>query len=74
MARHADPDSIFPARLAAIRNGLIDYGMNLEDAERWCDAWEIEAATRNVHRFDRDYWTVGSAWISTERAARRSGW
>jgi hypothetical protein len=30
-------------RRAATRNGLTDHGMPLEEAERWCDAWEAEA-------------------------------
>ena len=28
----------------AVRNGLTDHAMPLEEAERWCDAWEREAA------------------------------
>jgi hypothetical protein len=44
--------------------------MSLETAERWCDAWEFEAATRGLPR-DRDYWTAGEEWIAAERAARR---
>ena len=70
MARHADPERIFMAWRIAVRNGLTGSGMALEDAERWCDAWELEAAMRDVPR-DRDYWTVGSAWIAEQRAARR---
>jgi hypothetical protein len=72
MARRADPERIHQARRAAVRNGLTDYGMPLEEAEAWCDSWEIEAAKREVQR-DRDYWTVGSAWIAEQRAARRHG-
>lgn len=71
MARRADPERIFQARRAAVRNGLTDYGMSVEDEERWCDAWEIESASRQLPRGDRDYWQVGSAWIAEERAARR---
>jgi hypothetical protein len=43
--------------------------MPLEEAERWCDEWEVKAAIRDVPR-DRDFWTVGSAWIAEQRAAR----
>jgi hypothetical protein len=72
MARRADPERIHQARRAANRNGLTDYGTPLEDAKRWCDAWETEAAaSRNVQRNDRDYWTIGAAWIAEQRAARR---
>jgi hypothetical protein len=70
VARYADPDRIFQAWRMATRNGLTDFGMPLEEAERWCDAWEVEAAMRDVPR-DRDYWTVGSAWIAEQRATRR---
>jgi hypothetical protein len=73
MARRADPERIHQARRAATRNGLTDYGMSVEDAERWCDAWEIEAASRGLPR-NADYWTLGEAWIAEERRARRPGW
>ena len=70
MAHHADPVRIHQARRIATRNSLTDYGMSLEEAERWCDEWEVEAAMRDMPR-DRDYWTVGSTWIAEQRAARR---
>jgi hypothetical protein len=38
MARRADPEGIFQARRAAVRNGLTAHGTTLEDAERWFDA------------------------------------
>ncbi len=44
MARRSTPERIFQARRDAIRNTLTGSGMPLETAERWCDAWEIEAA------------------------------
>jgi hypothetical protein len=73
MARRADPERIHRARRAAIRNTLTGSGMPLEMAERWCDAWELEAAGRGLTK-DRDYWTAGAEWIAAERAARRPGW
>jgi hypothetical protein len=73
MGRRADPERIFQARRAAIRNGLTDYGMSLEDAERWCDAWEIEAASQQLLR-DANYWQLGAMWVAEERAARRPDW
>jgi hypothetical protein len=69
MARRGDPERIHQARRAATRNGLTDYGMPLEDAERWCDAWEIQAAILELPH-DQNYWTVGSAWIAEQRAVR----
>jgi len=44
--------------------------MSLEEAERWCDAWELKAAGRGLPK-DRDYWQVGKDWIAEERARRR---
>ena len=69
MARHADPECIHQARRAAVRNGLTDFGMPLEEAERWCDAWELEAATREIPTTG-DFWTVGDAWIAEEWATQ----
>ena len=68
MARRADPERIFQAWRAAVRNGLTDYGMSYEDAERWCDAWEVEAGGRGLPR-DGAYWDVGEEWIAEERKA-----
>ena len=73
MARRADPGRIFQARRDAIRNALTGSGMPLETAERWCDAWEIEAAGRGLPK-DGTYWQAGAEWIAAERAARRPGW
>ena len=44
MSPRADPERIHQARRVAVRNGLTDHGIGVEDAERWCDAWEVEAA------------------------------
>jgi hypothetical protein len=65
MARRADPQRIFQARRDAIRNTLTGSGMSLEDAERWCSAWEVEAASRGLPR-DGAYWQVGAQWIAAE--------
>ena len=50
MSRRADPERIFQARRDAIRNTLTGSGMPLETAERWCDAWELEATGRGLPR------------------------
>lgn len=71
MSRRADPERIHQARRDAIRNTLTGSGLPLETAERWCDAWELEAATRGLPR-DGAYWQAGAEWIAAERAARRS--
>jgi hypothetical protein len=43
MTHRTNPERIHQARRIAVRNGLTDYGMPLEEAERWCDVWEAEA-------------------------------
>jgi hypothetical protein len=73
MARRSDPQRIFQAWRIAIRNNLTRSGMSLETAERWCDAWELEAARRGLPR-DSAYWEAGQEWIAAERAARRPAW
>ena len=62
-------ERIHLARRVAIRNGLTDYGMDLDQAERWCDAWEFEAASQGIGR-SAEYWQDGRRWIDdwTERA------
>ena len=58
------------ARRIAIRNRLISSGKDPDVAERWCDAWEAEAALRNLKR-DGDYWDAGKLWIDAQCAARK---
>ena len=71
VTRRADPVRIHQARRAAIRNRLIgNTGLDLEVAERWCDAWEAEAALRGLTR-DGDYWDAGKLWIDAQCAARK---
>jgi hypothetical protein len=73
VARRSDPERIFQAWRAAIRNTLMQSGIDEATANRWCDAWEIEAAGRGLPR-DGKYWTLGGQWIAAERATRRPGW
>lgn len=63
-------ERIHRARRAAIRNRLISSGTDPDIAERWCDAWEAEAALRDLKR-DRDYWEAGKLWIDEQCAARK---
>ena len=58
------------ARRIAIRNRLISSGKDPNVAERWCDAWEAEAALRDLKR-DGDYWEAGKVWIDAQCAARK---
>jgi hypothetical protein len=39
--------------------------MSRQDPERWCDAWELEAAGRGLPK-DGAYWTAGAEWIAAE--------
>ncbi|MEX1173560.1 MAG: hypothetical protein WEG56_13220 [Chloroflexota bacterium] len=63
-------ERIHLARRAAIRNRLISTGKGPDIAERWCNAWEAEAALRDLKR-DGDYWEAGKLWIDTQCAARK---
>ena len=63
-------DRIHQARRVAIRNRLLGGAMDLDVAERWCDAWEAEAALQGIER-GRDYWEAGKLWIDTQCAARK---
>ena len=66
----SDPDATHAGRRAAIRDRLTEGGMDQVVANRWCDAWEAEAALRGVGR-DEDYWDAGSLWIDRQCAARK---
>jgi hypothetical protein len=44
--------------------------MDPDVANRWCDAWEAEAALRDLTR-DSDYWEAGKLWIDAQCAARK---
>jgi hypothetical protein len=39
-------------------------------AERWCGAWEAEAALRGMKPGD-DYWDAGKRWIDAQCSARK---
>jgi hypothetical protein len=45
--------------------------MALQLAERWCDAWELEADRQGLERLSPDYWRTGSTWIAKQRSARK---
>ena len=70
MSRRAHPERIFQARRDAIRNRLTDSGMSVETAERWCDAWVLEATGLGLPR-DGAYWQAGWDWIVEERVRAR---
>lgn len=74
MGRRSHPERIFEAQRAGVRARLVDTDrMQPEMADRWLDAWLLEAATRDLPR-DGAYWNAGCDWIAAERATRRPGW
>jgi hypothetical protein len=64
-------EGIFQARRAGCRKALTDYGVDLDQAERWCATWEAEAARQGVARGPY-YWDAGRGWIDAQRAFRKS--
>jgi hypothetical protein len=71
MSRHPDPERIHLARRAAIRNAIMQSrGLDADVAERWCDAWEAEAALQGIERGSA-YWDAGRSWIDAQCAARK---
>ena len=71
MSHHDDPGRDHLARRAAIRDVIMESkGLNTDVAERWCDAWEAEAALQGLDR-DTTYWDAGRAWIDTQCDARK---
>jgi hypothetical protein len=66
----SDAETTSTDRRAAIRDRLTQSGMDQAVANRWCDAWEAEAALRGVGR-DDDYWDAGGLWIDRQCAARK---
>ena len=72
MSRRANPERILEAQRAGVRGRLTRTGMQPEAADRWLDAWVLEATGRGPPR-DGAYWQAGWEWIAEERVARRPG-
>jgi hypothetical protein len=73
VASRGDSERIFAAQREGVRQRPMGTGMQPETADRWLDAWTLEAAGRGLPR-DGRYWQTGWDWIAAERAARRPGW
>ena len=73
MPRRADPERIFASQRPGVRHRLTGTGIDPETADRWLDAWLIEAATRDLPK-DGGSWDAAFDWVVVERAARRPGW
>ena len=61
----ADPAA--QARNVAIKIVARDLGIALEEAQRWCDAWERFAERRGVPRGPY-FWDSGRGWIDAHRS------
>lgn len=70
MTDRATPERDHVTRRQAIRDQLIGSGQDPKVAERWCDAWEAEAAMRGLER-SGDYWDAGKRWIDVQCALRK---
>ena len=64
----AKDERVFQERRAACRNALTDGGVSLDQADHWCDAWQLEAALHGIGR-SAEYWQDGKRWIDVQRAA-----
>ena len=69
MAHRSSPARIFGAHREGTRQRLIRSGMTAETADRWLDAWVLEATGRGLPR-DGRFWNPGYDWIAEERTAR----
>ncbi|MFL5756707.1 MAG: hypothetical protein ACJ77N_10460 [Chloroflexota bacterium] len=54
---------IYEARRAALIGRLEGQGLARADAERGCDAWELEADRRGFSRLSPSFWSDAFDWI-----------
>lgn len=64
-------DRLYQVRRTECRDHVIRFGQSVEQAERWCEAWEREAESRGWQR-TAEFWDHGRLWIDSQIAARRS--
>jgi hypothetical protein len=50
-----------------IRNDLIARGIDIDDAARWCAAWEAEASRQGIP-CGAHYWDHAMRWIDEQLA------
>ncbi len=60
------PDTTKQARQAAAKIIARDLAIDLEDAERWCDAW-VRFAKKNGAN-GTYFWASARGWIDAQRA------
>lgn len=63
-------ERILQARRVDCRNELMAGGLSPDRADRWCDAWELHAASPGEQT--GEFWEDGRRWIDAQIAARRS--
>ena len=63
-------ETIAQARDAAIRSLARDLGIDRDEAERWCTAWERFARRQGVARTPY-FWDAGRGWIDAHRTLGR---
>lgn len=56
------------ARSAAIRSLARELGIDLEEAQRWCEAWERFAKRAGVATGLPYYWDSARGWIDAHRS------
>lgn len=59
-----------PDRVSArttVQRTLVDEGVAIDAAERWCAAWEAEAERQGVRRSSPYFWDAGRGWIDAQR-------
>ena len=64
-------ERIFEARRLGCLHALMGGGQSPDLAERWCEAWEREAAVEGRAR-SGEFWEDGLRWINAQIAMRRS--
>jgi hypothetical protein len=70
MSRRADPQRIYEAQRAGIRQRLIVQGVIPATADSWITAWEAETSGREDLGRGGRYWDAGWNWIAEEREKR----
>ena len=70
VAAHYSPERV--SARSTVLGELIDDGVPIDAAERWCAAWEHEAARQGVRRSSPYFWDAGRGWIDAQRTFPRT--
>ena len=69
MGRNTDAQTFEEGR-RRIRNDLIAGGLDIDNAVRWCAAWEAEAGRQGIPR-GAQFWDDARGWIVEQLATSR---